>query len=567
MAMVEPVTAVDATAARAPAAADGGLQRRISWTGAFWIASGVPALVLFSIGSIGAKVGGPSWIVWIVSILFGFIQAFSYAEIAGLFPHKSGGASVYGAIAWVRYSKLFAPLSVWCNWLAWSPVLALGTSLAAGNILHALFAPDAAINTWHITLAHLDFLKPGLSLRVDAVFLIGSAILLLAFAIQHRGIGGTARMQIILGLTALAPLLVIGVVPLLTGGVHLANLTELHPLTFDDAGRVLPGRWNASGVTLMAGGLFIAAWSTYGFETAVCYTREFRDPKRDTVRAILYSGLLCIFVFTVVPLTFEGVLGVGHLIAPAVVDAKGVITTPASYSGILAPDINSGMGVGKAMADMLHAGAAVEKIIIALLILAMLLAVITSMAGSSRTLYQASTDGWLPKYLSHTNENGAPVNAMWTDLGFNLLILLLSDSVFVLAISNVCYILFNFLNLNAAWIHRRDRPNWERPFKAPTALLAAGTVLSFVNLALLGMGADTWGKGTLISGLVVAAGILPVFLFRHYVTDKGVFPASMTEDMHLAPETGVVARSGWLPFLTVALGVAVVVIARLLAVY
>ena len=567
MAMVEPVTAMNATPAQASAATDGGLQRRISWTGAFWIASGVPALVLFSIGSIGAKVGGPSWVVWIVSILFGFIQAFSYAEIAGLFPHKSGGASVYGAIAWVRYSKLFAPLSVWCNWLAWSPVLALGTSLAAGNILHTLFPPDAAINTWHITLAHLDFLKPGLSLRIDAVFLIGSAILLLAFAIQHRGIGGTARMQIILGLTALVPLLVIGVVPLLTGGVHLANLTELHPLNFDAAGRVTPGRWNASGVTLMAGGLFIAAWSTYGFETAVCYTREFKDPKRDTVRAILYSGLLCIFVFTVVPLTFEGALGVGHLIAPAVVDAKGAIVAPASYSGILAPDINSGMGVGKAMAGMLHAGAVVEKIIIAMLILAMLLAVITSMSGSSRTLYQASTDGWLPKYLSHTNENGAPVNAMWTDLGFNLIILLLSDSVFVLAISNVCYILFNFLNLNAAWIHRRDRPNWERPFKAPNVLLAAGTVLSFVNLALLGMGADTWGKGTLISGLVVAAGILPVFLFRHYVTDKGVFPASMSEDMHLAPEPGVKAASGRLPFLTLALGVAVVVVARTVAVY
>jgi len=526
--------------------AEEGLQRRISWTGAFWIASGVPALVLFSIGAIGAKVGGPSWIVWIVSILFGFIQAFSYAEIAGLFPHKSGGASVYGAIAWVRYSKLFAPLSVWCNWLAWSPVLALGTSLAAGNILNTLFGANAPINNWHITLAHLDFIKSGLSLRVDAVFLVGAAILLIAFAIQHRGIGGTARMQIILGLVALTPLLLIGLVPLVTGGVHWGNLADVHPLAVGPHGQMLPGRWDRAGVTVVAGGLFIAAWSTYGFETAVCYTREFRDPKRDTVRAILYSGLLCIFVFSIVPLSFQGVLGV---------------------AGIQAPDINSGMGVGAAMAGMLHAGAVVEKIIVALLVLAMLLAVITSMAGSSRTLYQASVDGWLPKYLSHANHNGAPVNAMWTDLGFNLIILLMSDSVFVLAISNVCYILFNFLNLNAAWIHRRDRPNWERPFKAPNLLLAAGTVLGFVNLALLGMGADTWGAGTLISGLVVAAGILPVFLFRHYVTDKGVFPASMTEDMHLGHEDGAAAKSGLLPFLTVLAGVGVVVVARLFAVY
>ncbi len=64
------------------------------------------------------------------------------------------------------------------------------------------------------------------------------------------------------------------------------------------------------GWTLFFGGLFIAAWSTYGFETAVCYTREFRDPKNDTFKAIFYSGLLCLLLFILVPFTFQGVLGV-----------------------------------------------------------------------------------------------------------------------------------------------------------------------------------------------------------------------------------------------------------------
>src|SRR3954466_8347271 len=155
------MTVAEHSAAPSPPVDDQGLQRGISWTGAFWIASGVPALVLFSIGSIGATVGKASWIVWIISICFGFIQAFSYAEIAGLFPHKSGGASVYGAIAWVRYSKVFAPFSVWCNWVAWSPVLAIGSGLAAGYILVTLFGSGAGINSWQITLLHLDFLKSG----------------------------------------------------------------------------------------------------------------------------------------------------------------------------------------------------------------------------------------------------------------------------------------------------------------------------------------------------------------------------------------------------------------------
>jgi amino acid transporter len=101
-----------------PLEAEGQLHRTIDWRGAFWVASGVPALVLFSIGGIAGTVGIPAFLIWTVSVLLGLIQSFTYAEIAGLFPSKSGGASIYGATAWLRYSKFIAPLSVWCNWFA-----------------------------------------------------------------------------------------------------------------------------------------------------------------------------------------------------------------------------------------------------------------------------------------------------------------------------------------------------------------------------------------------------------------------------------------------------------------
>lgn len=544
-----------------------GLQRQIGWTGAFWIASGVPALVLTSIGAIAATIGTPSWLVWIVSIMFGFIQAFSYAEIAGLFPNKSGGASIYGAVAWVPYGKLFAPISVWCNWLAWSPVLSIGSGLAAGYVLTALFGADAAINSWQLTLLDLGWLKSGLALRINATFVIGAVILLIAFWIQHRGISTTARVQVVLAVVALLPLLLIGIVPLLGGEVRTENLLPLLPLKKDDVGRVIAGQWDMAGITLLAGGLFIAAWSTYAFETAVCYTREFRDPARDTFKAILFSGLLCLFVFTVVPLTFQGVLGLGQLTNPAVLDATGAVTKPAEYSGILDAAIYSGSGVADAMAHMIHGGPVVQNLIVAMMILALVLAIVTSMAGSSRTLYQASIDGWLPKYLGKTNEAGAPTRAMWTDLTFNLVLLLMSDYVFVLAISNVCYIIFNFLNLNAAWMHRIDRPDQPRPYRTPTILIAAGTFLSFVNLILLGMGADTWGVGTLTVGLIAVLLIFPVFAYRHYVIDKGKFPVSGLEDMHLVPGEAVTRRAGILPYLTLAAGVVTVVVARWIAVY
>lgn len=534
------------------------MQRKIDWTGAFWVASGVPALVLFSIGAIAATVGKAAWVVWAVSIAFGFLQAFTYAEIAGLYPNKSGGASVYGAMAWLRYSKFIAPISVWCNWFAWSPVLSIGSGLAAGYVLLALFPADAAINTWQITLLDLGAIKTGLTLRINATFVLGTAILLTVFAIQHGGILRSAKTQKVLAFAALFPLMLVALVPLVTGDVvstqALSNLLPVNPLAWDK-GLAIDGAWDTAGWTLMAGGLFIAAWSTYGFETAVCYTSEFKDPKNDTFKAIFFSGLLCIAVFVLVPLAFQGYFGLGKVVTAPVVGADGAITN-AVYDGILAPEIYSGIGVAAAMASIIGAGPAITNVLIAMMILALVLAIMTSMAGSSRTLYQASADGWLPRYLSKVNEHGAPTAAMWTDLCFNLILLMLSDYVFVLAASNVGYIIFNFLNLNAGWIHRMDRSNWERPYKAAGWLLAVGALLAFVNAFLMGMGANVWGAGTLMTGLVVAALVIPVFLYRHYVEDGGVFPAGTADDLHESAD--IQNQAGMLPYVTLLAGVAVV---------
>lgn len=523
------------------AVGEGGLHRTISWQQAFWLASGVPALVLFSIGGIAATIGNPSWVIWILSVSFGFIQAFTYAEIAGLFPSKSGGASVYGAAAWLRYSRLLAPLSVWCNWLAWTPVLAIGGGLAAGYILSVFFDPDSAIRSWEITLINLDSLKEGLSLRIDATFLLGAAILLVVFGIQHGGVLRAARFQTIVGLAVVIPLLIVGIVPLVSGDVLAENLTPLKPLAFDADGNVTEGVWDIPGWTLFLGGLFIAAWSAYAFETAICYTSEFTDPARDTWRAILFSGLLCILVYTLVPLTFQGVLGVEGMLQDGIVD---------------------GSAVAGAMAGMVGGGSFVFSLMVIMLILALLLAVMTSMAGSSRTLYQGGVDGWLPKYLGRANDHGAPTNAMWTDLGFNLILLMMSDYLFVLAVSNCCYLIFNFLNLNSGWIHRIDSADTPRPWRCPTPLMAAGVVLSFVNAALLGAGANVWGEGTLMSGIIAALLVVPVFLYRHHVQDKGKFPPEMLEDLHISSRDLSVRKAGILPYVTLAGGIAVAIIAN-----
>jgi amino acid transporter len=568
----------------------GQMVRALSWKGAFWVAAGVPPLVLFSIGGIAGTTGKLAFLVWIISMIMGFLQSFTYAEMAGMFGNKSGGTSVYGATAWLRYGKLIAPLSVWCNWFAWSPVLSLGCAIAAGYILNALFpiplAESQMVMDWVTaniasytaeTQSVIDYMAangvaaadaiqavasadgvaaltpafrvweafaitiPGLgTLHFNSTFVIGVILMLVILLIQERGIANTAAAQKYLAIIVLVPLLLVGLVPLFNGSINWMNVTNLVPPTAAYSG--VDGEWNIGGWTLFLGGLYIAAWSTYGFETAVCYTRELKDPKTDTFRAIFYSGLLCIVFFFLIPFSFQGVLG---------------------QEGMLASGIVDGTGIGAALGDMLGGGQVITQIFVILMIMALFLAIMTAMAGSSRTLYQGSRDGWLPKYLGSVNSHGAPRNAMWTDFGFNVILLALASDIggyfYVLAISNVGYILFNFLNLNAGWIHRIDSAHMERPWKAPTWLIGLNTVLAFVNALFLGAGAKVWGyENALWSGLVFAAFIFPVFWYRHYVVDQGKFPKEAYEDLGLPYGELGEKKAGMLPYLALILGAGVV---------
>jgi amino acid transporter len=428
----------------------GELVRALDWRGAFWVAAGVPPLVLFSIGGIAGVAGKLAFVVWIVSMIMGFLQSFTYAEMAGMFGNKSGGASIYGATAWLRYSKFIAPLSVWCNWFAWSPVLSLGCAIAAGYILNALFpiplfletspevlawladpanagkaAADAitaltaagtpAIRGWEL----LTIGVPGLgALHFNATFVIGAILMLIMLAIQHRGIASTASAQKLLAIIVLVPLLLVGLVPILTGAIDTAHVTNLLPPTAAYSG--VDGSWNLGGWTLILGALYIAAWSTYGFETAVCYTSELKNPKTDTFKAIFYSGLLCCVFFFLVPFAFQGVLGPQGMLATGIVD---------------------GTGIAEALGNMVGGNHVVTQLFVILMILALFLAIMTAMAGSSRTLYQGSKDGWLPRYLGSANSHGAPSKAMWTDFTFNLFLLALASDVagyfYVLALSGL----------------------------------------------------------------------------------------------------------------------------------
>jgi len=255
-----------------------------------------------------------------------------------------------------------------------------------------------------------------------------------------------------------------------------------------------------------------------------------------------------------------------HIAFPTATDGVPIGSTP--DKGVDGPLCENGQVRwlhANALAKILGGGAVIGNMLIVMLVLALLLIVMTSMMGSSRTLYQASVDGWFPRYLSRVNSHGAPTAAMWTDLVFNLVLLLASDYFAVLMISNVCYFVFNFLNLQSGWIHRIDRSDWNRPYRCPTWLLATGAVFGFVNMVWMGAGADVWGEGTLRNGLLAVLLIIPVFAYRHYVQDKGQFPISDGDGEGGVVQQAVQPKAGALPYLALIVAAAMVGLSAYLA--
>lgn len=525
----------------------GTLRREINWTHAVWVATGAPALVLFSIGGIAATVGSPSWIVWVIATLIGSLQMFTYAEVAGMFAHKSGGVAVSGSAAWLPYGKIFPAVSVWTYWLAWTPVIAIGTSIASGYILTALVPADSPLVTWQLTMLDLGFIQDKLVVRVNFAYFLSVFLVLVCFFIQHGGLLRASRTQMVMAVVSLVPLGLVGIVPLFTGQAPVHNLFPIVPLSHDAKGNVIPGLWDGAGVTLFAAGLFIAAWSTYGIETCLIYTREFRNPAKDTFKAAIGTTLVALFFFGLVPIAFQAYLGL---------------------NGLLDPGVGDGSGVAAVMAKMIGLSGIAANVIVVMLLLTLILSILTTIAGTSRTLYQASIDGFFPSYLARTNAHGTPMRAMWTDLVFNILLLTLSNNLTLLAMSNVCYMIFIFLNLQSGWIHRIDRSGWTRPFKSPNWLLALGAIFGFFNMFLIGMGANSYGAGVLHSGLVAVFVIVPIFLIRHYIQDRGKFPPELAADFQPGSVVEpVTAKAGVLPYLALLGGAAAIYLGYHFSVY
>ena len=80
------------------------LLKAMTWWDGFVVALANPGFLIAALGgSIGALGTAGAFVLWTISIILGSLQNNIHAELAAMFPSKSGGIALYAHEAWRKY--------------------------------------------------------------------------------------------------------------------------------------------------------------------------------------------------------------------------------------------------------------------------------------------------------------------------------------------------------------------------------------------------------------------------------------------------------------------------------
>jgi amino acid transporter len=468
------------------------LLKTLRWYDGFVICLANPGFLLGSLGWTVLDLGG--WgaaLIWGITAAIVFPVTVIYSELAGMFPDKSGGLSIYANEGWRKYTTLVGPISTFGYWIGWSVVLSF-LGLFVGYIAQTAWFPHEPYGTYAFGGAKLDggYFSTG-SVNIGLQHLIAIGLILCVWLFNIFGTRIAVAFNYLAGILLMLPLFCFTLLPFLNGDFHSSNLTY----KLNDPGLAWGG-WQLALVWI-----WIMIWSTAP-EAVATFAPEFKDTVRDTRKALLSSAAFILVINTTVPIALTG--GVG----PKTVGAF-------DYVGAL----NS--LVGKGATDFF----------VVVICLSFVLSMNTATADGSRALYGISKAGLTIRELGRLNRFRVPGNAMSLDMGVNILFVLFVGNLFgILVASNIGYVLANTFAIAAFVLLRRDRPNWPRPIKLPSiwvpiamVLFAAFVVFSIVGIGwfqIAGGGAVYGGTKEKIIGFSVLAISLVLFLFRRIVQDK-----------------------------------------------
>ena len=213
------------------------LARTVTWKSAFVVSLGGALLIATSLGAIAGDLGPASVFVWSLIVFVGILQCLMIAEMASMFPNKSGGTAVYAHEAFKKW-PIVGAIANWGYWCGWVPVIPVNLIVAAG---------------------YLKSFVPTLS---DHQVLIAAIVMAIAlYALNYVGLKPGIWSSGVMAFCAIGPMAVIIMSPVFLP--HLFHASNVFPF------KPLNGSWHShASWLLMFKWMFVALWSGYAIESA-----------------------------------------------------------------------------------------------------------------------------------------------------------------------------------------------------------------------------------------------------------------------------------------------------------
>ena len=269
-------------------------------------------------------------------------------------------------------------------------------------------------------------------------------------------IGAGEALKLMMVITALAVFAILATAITLFGSFETANLFDIAPdPSIAGANEYLPFGWHGVWAALPFG-----MWLFLAIEGVPLAAEEAKDPAVDVPRGIVGAMLFLLVTAVLVVFLLAGAVGA---------DAIGNSPVP--------------------LVDALkHTGNTTLATTVNVLGLAGLIASFFSIIyGYSRLVFALSRAGYLPRFLSLTNERKAPVWALAIPAVLGFLISLTREGDLIIAMAVVGATISYALMALSHILLRIKHPDMHRPYKTPGGVLTSSICLVLAVIALTGV--------------------------------------------------------------------------------
>ena len=269
-------------------------------------------------------------------------------------------------------------------------------------------------------------------------------------------IGAGEALKLMMVITALAVFAILATAITLFGSFETANLFDIAPdPSIGGANEYLPFGWHGVWAALPFG-----MWLFLAIEGVPLAAEEAKDPATDVPRGIVGAMLFLLVTAVLVVFLLAGAVGA---------DAIGNSPVP--------------------LVDALkHTGNTTLATTVNVLGLAGLIASFFSIIyGYSRLVFALSRAGYLPRFLSLTNERKAPVWALAIPAVLGFLISLTREGDLIIAMAVVGATISYALMALSHILLRIKHPDMHRPYKTPGGVFTSSICLVLAVIALTGV--------------------------------------------------------------------------------